>query len=274
MRFSCFDALWLPLCGYPFLPPAPRRKPLVTELKDVDEEPSFALRTTKPPPSQPPQPPTATQSQAHGQKPAGSSGKGATAPASSGRGAVAGSGATGPSGAGAGTSGGSTTTTPLAAGGWLASQGVSTTPSGYSYTVDYEGRPVERVRVTVSLPPGTQREGLGGGSGLSVEVAGRSVFIRGPGMGAGRSSAGPGPQGELQVPLLFAVGTEGAVAEVVAAGQGEGARGGGAGTALQLVVRLPYRSLDEHVSDLRANAPLAFGQLGFAASKALLELEP
>lgn len=129
---------------------------------------------------------------------------------------------------------------------------------------------MEWVRVTVSLPPGTQLEGS---AGFSVEAAGRNVFIRGPGMGAGGSSAGAGSQGELQVPLLFTVGSEGAVAEVVAAGQAEGGRGGGC-AALQLVVRLPYRSLDEHVSDLRANAPLAFGQLGFAASKALLELEP
>ncbi|KAG2484901.1 hypothetical protein HYH03_016287 [Edaphochlamys debaryana] len=218
-----------------------KRKALVTVLPQVEEEPSFALRTKKapaPPPVGPAAPTTSTAATS------------ATAPAASGTAGSA------PPAAAAGAGPGPSSFAFGAAGGKAGAAAGSPAPR---VKVEYEGRPVEWIRVTVDLDLDPGRAGSGPGScgvpeGLTVEVAGRSVFVR-PGLG----------RAEVVVPLQFAASAEGSTAAC------EPLPGGTAG--VRLVVRLPYRSLDEHLADARAQAPLAFGQLGLASSS-LLELEP
>ncbi|PNH10184.1 PIH1 domain-containing protein 1 [Tetrabaena socialis] len=220
-----------------------KRKKLVTELRDVEEEPSFALRTKKAPERLPPPPAPARPAAGPG---AGSSGGGGSTAAASKR-TVENVGPAAAAAAAAGPAAGA------AARGAGAVSGVASMlgDEGPSYKVEYEGRPVDWVRVTVDLAAGPSRPPSP--SDVAVEVCGRSLFVR-----------LPGGRGELHVPLLFAASAEGAA---VSWQKGPGA---GAG---QLVVRLPYRSLDEYLANARAQAPLAFGQISFA-SKALLELEP
>ncbi|EFJ49078.1 hypothetical protein VOLCADRAFT_104514 [Volvox carteri f. nagariensis] len=218
-----------------------RKKKLVTELRDVDEEPAFALRTTKaatqpPPPSQQQQAAaaaTAAAPQRAGVSSSGGDKLGAVAPA----GAVAV--ATAAKGTGLGDGGGG---------------------GGLSYKVEYEGRPVEWILVTLELPQGaaTATSTTSGGHhqqlqppDVAIDVCGRTLYVRRPG------------HPELLVPLLFAATTTEASASASVKED----------RSCEIVVRLPYRSLDEHLADARAQAPLAFGQLNFA-SKALLELEP
>ncbi|GLI63806.1 hypothetical protein VaNZ11_006903 [Volvox africanus] len=228
-----------------------KKKQLVTELRDVDEEPSFALRTTKAPPPPPP-PPQQQQKQ--------QSRDGATAASSVG--GKAGS----QSGSGPGSTPGVAKSEGLGAAAAAAAakgpgSGAAATAGGgggaLTYKVEYEGRPVQWIQVTVDLPPplpppppprvSDRTQEQQPPLDIAVEVCGRTLYVRRPG------------HPELQMPLLFAASTEGASAT--------GGRDG------QLIVRLPYRSLDEYLADARAQAPLAFGQLNFA-SKALLELEP
>ncbi|KAG2449264.1 hypothetical protein HYH02_005421 [Chlamydomonas schloesseri] len=220
-----------------------KRKKLVTELRDVDEEPSFALRTKKAPTP----PPVLAQ---------------APTPAAS---AVP-----------------STLVTSSSPAQQAAGQNQSSSPAAApsvtpTYKVEYEGRPVQWVQVTVDIPPSASPAVAAQHTqGVSVDLCGRSLYVR----------AGPGSP-ELHVPLQFAVSAEGASATWQQQHQQQqqqrsaAAAGGGKGPGgtlpqqsnQQLVVRLPYRGLDDYLADARAQAPLAFGQLSFA-SKALLELEP
>ncbi|GFR50651.1 hypothetical protein Agub_g12900 [Astrephomene gubernaculifera] len=259
-----------------------KRKKLVTELRDVDEEPSFALRTTKP----------SQQQQQQQQQAAKAGSSSSTAAAGPGPGSAGGQAAA----AAAGKSGGATAAAATMAqkAGSVASSTAAAGAGGaaggglMTYKVEYEGRPVEWIRVTVDLPPhrpaghhasaqpdpqhqaslNTSQPG----SDVAVEVCGRSLFVRTPG------------HPELQVPLLFAASVQGATATLNASPPAAKAAATAPGhqqqqqsqpqqMQRQLVVRLPYRSLDDHLADARAQAPLAFGQLSFA-SKALLELEP
>ncbi|KAG2433462.1 hypothetical protein HXX76_008519 [Chlamydomonas incerta] len=215
-----------------------RRKKLVTELRDVDEEPSFALRTKKapvPPPvvAQGPAPLAAAAAPASGtERNADKQSAGGAGPASN----------------------------------QYPNSGAAAGPSAApTYGVQYEGRPVQWVQVTVDLPATGSPSSAAAEQpvGTSVEVCGRSIYIR---VGSGAP--------ELHVPLQFGVSAEGASAtwkqQQPSAGGGKAA---GSQPGHQLVVRLPYRGLNDYLADARAQAPLAFGQLSFA-SKALLELEP
>ncbi|KXZ46064.1 hypothetical protein GPECTOR_47g339 [Gonium pectorale] len=223
-----------------------KRKKLVTELRDIDEEPSFPLRPTKAP--QPP--PPAPQQQAKVAAAAAGPGPGSAAAASA---ASAGR-ATAPPAA-AGTSGKAAATSPApSSAAALMESGPGRGAGGVK--VEYEGRPVEWIRVTLDLPPDVSRPtGPSAAAGLAVEVAGRSLFVRCPG------------HPELTVPLLFAASAGGAAASA------EVQPPAAPGAPYTLVIRLPYKSLDEHLADAQAQAPLSFGQLSFA-SRALLELEP
>ncbi|KAG2487959.1 hypothetical protein HYH03_013399, partial [Edaphochlamys debaryana] len=88
---------------------------------------------------------------------------------------------------------------------------------------------------------------------------------------AAAAGAGRGPAASRSGQRVARLGG-GGVASAAGQGRVRGAAGG-VDPGVRLVVRLPYRSLDEHLADARAQAPLAFGQLGLASSS-LLELEP
>ncbi|PNW78176.1 hypothetical protein CHLRE_10g467050v5 [Chlamydomonas reinhardtii] len=216
-----------------------KRKKLVTELREVDEEPSFALRTKKAP-----APPPITA-----QSPASAASSTVAAPATASSADQQSVAAVGP------------------ASNHDRSSGAAASPSAApTYKVDYAGRPVQWVQVTVDFPasgPSSSAAAQQPGC-TSVEVCGRNVYIR----------AGPGAP-ELHVPLQFAVSAEGATAAWQEQQQPStgGGKGPGGPLGQHLVVRLPYMGLQDYLADARAQAPLAFGQLSFA-SKALLELEP
>ncbi|GIL61383.1 hypothetical protein Vafri_15857 [Volvox africanus] len=232
-----------------------KKKQLVTELRDVDEEPSFALRTTKAPPPPPPPPQQQKQLQGTQSQLQPQSREGATAASS----VVGKAGSRSEADSGPGSTPGMAKSDGLGAAAAAAKgpgSGAAATTGGtggaLTYKVEYEGRPVQWIQVTVDLPPplllaADQTQQQQQPIDVVIEVCGRTLYVRRPG------------HPELQVPLLFAASTEGASAT--------------GGQDRQLIVRLPYRSLDEYLADARAQAPLAFGQLNFA-SKALLELEP
>ncbi|KAI8476272.1 MAG: pre-RNA processing PIH1/Nop17-domain-containing protein [Monoraphidium minutum] len=118
------------------------------------------------------------------------------------------------------------------------------------YLVDFEGRPVQAVVLTVQL-------GSGGGvaaADVRAEVAGQDVFVSVPG------------REELAVQLPLAVTAEGARAALEWASAGK-AGGGGGGQLLRL--RLPYLPLRRWVDDMAAATPHAFGGLPVAGDEYL-----
>lgn len=122
-------------------------------------------------------------------------------------------------------------------------------PQTASYSIEYEGRPVETMVVKVDLPslPGTT---VSNGSSwspddLSAEVQHQHVYIQGKGLQP------------LHVELPFAVNAQHAEA-VLQAGQ--------------LLLRLPYYPVASWVQQLIQQAPHAYGALPVANS-AYMELE-
>ncbi len=114
--------------------------------------------------------------------------------------------------------------------------------------VDYEGRPVERVRVALSWAGEGSEESPGVRSDeVSVAVAGEALEVRIKGFR------------DVGVPLPFAVDAGAATCELRPGGRG-------------LDVTLPYRPLGSVVQEMREAAPHRFGTLDFT-NKAFLELE-
>jgi len=122
-------------------------------------------------------------------------------------------------------------------------------PQASQVAVEYEGRPVERVRISVSWGTG---EGRGGSESVQVEdvavaVTGETLEVRAKGVR------------DVDVPLPFAVDAGAAVCELRPGGR-----------ALDVI--LPYRPLSSVVQEMRETAPHRFGSLDFT-NKSFLELE-
>ena len=202
------------------------RKPLVTEITELDEEPDFPLLTKKPPAPRPtptPAPTPAPQQPGSGPPPEAA-----------------------------------TTSSHFSF--------ASSTLPALKHAVQYVGRPVESVSVTVDVPSSSfQAGGAGRGAGAScgagpgVEVCGYEVFVSAPGCQA------------LTLRLPFAVTARGAtVAWEVGSGGSSGGSGGG-GSSLKL--QLPCLALPEYVRAMEEERPLGFGQLELV-NDSFLELEP
>ncbi|KAF5828217.1 pre-RNA processing PIH1/Nop17-domain-containing protein [Dunaliella salina] len=240
------------------------KKPLVSEVKDVPEEPTFPLRATKaaPPEAKPqlstssPQPHQAPQSASRSGPPSSSSGTN-----------VRGSGPAGPP----------------------SIQGTNVQPAtGSLHTmfkllgkVECHGRPVQSMSFAAELPPCLQQaptlhpsqqqqqqvsgsgwtlQGLQAVAGaVRVEVCGRDVFLGHPGYQ------------ELQVPLPFAASSQNASVTLEALSSTSTAGSTGCQAAI-VRVQLQYASLSDLLAQAVAQKPHQYGQLGLANTTAL-ELE-
>ncbi len=181
----------------------------------------------------------------------GSSGSGSKAPPA---------GAGGKGAAAAGTGGG----------GQLPASGGAGAPGQLRYSLDFEGRPVTAVEVTVQLPAGWAAGGSSQGGAAAadfdVQVCGQEVFVSVPGCQ------------ELSIQLPVAVSAEGAEAVLLkpAAASGGGLTKGGAGGQQQgagrLQLRLPYQPLRKWVDEMAAATPHAFDKLP-VAGEGYMELE-
>lgn len=117
------------------------------------------------------------------------------------------------------------------------------------YAIEYEGRPVAAVKVTVQLP-GTAAVAAATAAEIRAEVSGCDVYV---------SVAG---QDQLSVQLPFAVSPEGAEAKVL----------GAQGQQRVLQLRLPYQPLRQWVGEMVAAMPHSFGALP-VSQDAYLELQ-
>jgi len=121
-------------------------------------------------------------------------------------------------------------------------------PRAADVAVEYEGRPVERVRVALSWGGEGSQEGPGvRPEDIQAAVAGETLEVRVKGFRA------------VDVPLPFAVDAGSAACALRPGGRG-------------LDVTLPYRSLGSVVQEMREAAPHRFGTLDFT-NQAFLELE-
>jgi len=216
------------------------RKPLVTEVREVPDEPTFPLVTKKP------------KGQAAAAPPAPVQGTAAASQA-----------AAGAAGQAAGSSLSSSSSTAASSsfffdkGAAAAGQRQTSAPSSsapppqqlMSHTVEYIDRPVEAVKVVVNMPAEVAAQA--GSSGVQVEVCASTVHVA----VSGREQCG------LRVQLPVAVsgdaGSYDAVLDVVA------------GT---LSLNLKYLPLHDLVEMMRREAPLAFGEIQLQSSS-LFELE-
>jgi len=223
------------------------RKQLVTEVKEVAEDPVFPL-VTKKLPAGPAKPPAA---------PGGA--PGSTAGGSSSSSTQAGTaGATARAAAGAASSSG------RQAGGEAGAPAFRLLGSWQT-----QGKPVESVSVEVEVPS-TLAEQLRGASqspetgpaspsgspqaalqALRVDVCGMRVYVGAPGCS------------ELCITLPFAVKSQGAKVELDTHAQ----------PLPVLRLQLPYQPLAEYIAEAQAQAPHEFGQVSLA-SATVLELEP
>lgn len=210
-----------------------KRKALVTELRDSPDDVAFPLVTKKLPLPPPPQ-----QQQ---QKPA-------TAAATTGAPPLAAAAAAlrAPTAAAARTPAGGASSADL--GSAAAAAEAPEAPSvgqPLQYSVSYEGRPVQLVRLQVDLPAASVA--AASADNVSAEVCGTDVYISVPQC----------PRLHVKLPLA------------VSAGPGASAA---LGPDAKLLLQLPYLPLEEQLARMRAEAPLAFGQLQFA-NQSFLELE-
>uniref|UniRef100_A0A7S3QZ36 PIH1 N-terminal domain-containing protein n=1 Tax=Dunaliella tertiolecta TaxID=3047 RepID=A0A7S3QZ36_DUNTE len=244
------------------------KKPLVSEVKDVPEEPTFALRATKAAPPET-QPQTSTSSPQHQHAPHMSSRSGQPSSSSSSGTNVRGSEQAGPA----------------------SMRGTTAQPAtGSSHTmfkllggVECHGRPVESISFSVELPPclqqappqhlpqEQQQQQHESGSGwtlqgaqavagaVRVEVCGRDVFLGYPGCQ------------ELRVPLPFAASTQNASVTLETPSP-INAAGAASGKPAIVRVQLRYASLSDLLAQAAAQKPHQYGQLGLANTTAL-ELE-
>lgn len=115
----------------------------------------------------------------------------------------------------------------------------SNNSGGWPYTVKCEGKPVTQMVVTVQLP---QNSSCSAGD-YKIEVCGRQLRVT-------LASAADNAAGPCLVQLPFATSSKEAKAELQACGQ--------------MVVTMPYLSLQQWVEQLTAEAPYAFTQLPIA----------
>lgn len=217
-----------------------KRQPLVTEVRDVPDEPVFPLVTKKLDQQQLAAAAAAAAGQEKRQVTAAATA--AAAPAAARQAAAA----------------SSTSASSWPAGG---APPASQLHSLAQHSVSYEGRPVERVVLDVPLPPAVSADSV------AVSACGYDVYVRIPQC----------EELHVRLPLAVAPGGAGASAVVEPVPEASGGSGGGGGVQPQqhgrrLRVCLPYLPLDQLLQQMRDSAPLAFGQLQFA-NKSFLELE-
>lgn len=213
------------------------KKPLVCEVMDIEEDPTFPLVTKKP--KHPAVPPPGADATTLG-------GTAALDPDSN-RVKSGSAEDSGVSTRGARTPGGAVPTASVSR------KSHPTGPVSLKHTVEYINRPVDEVRLTVQWPPSS--DGTTGSSstsvscdvsGVDIEVCGRTVYIA-PGCA------------ELKVPLPFALEPQGSRVQYDASGG-------------WLEVQLRIQSVRGYLETMRSEKPLAFGQIGLG-SDGLLELE-
>jgi hypothetical protein len=206
------------------------RKPLVTDMGDMFEEPTFPLLAAKP------KQPAAGAAAAAAGKHTGNSGAAAAA-----------------GGAGASSSSSSRAGAPATAAGGQGPPGISGRGGGQqqqqqmTYTLTTSGKPVQQVEVEVQIPaaqlqqlPGTttitSSSSSLGSAGVDVKLQGLQLTVTAPGCAP------------LAVPLPFYVDLAAAAAQLVVA------KG-----VLQVV--LPYAPLAAYLAAVAAAAPAAAGSL-------------
>ena len=141
-------------------------------------------------------------------------------------------------------------------------------PESLHHTLEFEGRPVAAVVVTVTLPAGSAGNGPAAAAAATAAEA-HGTAVRAELRAGGRELVveAAGARAPLSVALPFAAAADGARAELLLPAAKAAGGGGGEGAAPpapRLRVRLPYRPLREWAGAAATAAPRAFGALPVA----------